>query len=75
MTTPTNTAAQRPEGLEHISGPVDRVVSDLSVKVAARALVDRDVQYDGPRVIIPCGSHAEALRLVRELRAALESAA
>lgn len=40
MTTPTNTAAQRPEGLEHISGPVERVVSDLSVRVAARAVVD-----------------------------------
>lgn len=75
MTTPTNTAAQRPEGLEHISGPVERVVSDLSVKVAARALVDRDIQYDGQNIIIPTGSHAEALRLVRELRAALGRAA
>lgn len=61
-----------PERLEHVSGPVSRVMADVSVKMAARALVDRDVQYVGPNIVIPTGSHGEALRLVRELRAALE---
>lgn len=53
----------------------ETIVADLAVKVAARALVDRDIQYDGSNIIIPTGSHAEALRLVRELRAALGRAA
>jgi len=40
----------------------------------ASALIDRDCIYDGARVIIPCDSHAEAMRLVRELRDAVNAA-
>lgn len=39
---------------------------------AAKALIDRDCQYLGPNIVIPCADHGEALRLVRELRAAIE---
>ncbi|RAK68781.1 hypothetical protein [Phenylobacterium kunshanense] len=53
----------------------DSAVSEIAIRMAARALVDRDIQYDGQNIIIPTGSHAEALRLVRELRAALGRAA
>jgi UDP-N-acetylmuramoylalanine-D-glutamate ligase len=39
---------------------------------AAKALIDRDCQYLGPNIVIPCADHGEAMRLVRELRAAIE---
>lgn len=38
------------------------------------ALVDRDCHYDGGNIVIPCGSHAEAIRLMREFRAAIAKA-
>lgn len=41
---------------------------------AANAIVDRDCQYDGPNVVIPCTDHAEAIRLFAELRAAVAKA-
>lgn len=41
------------------------------VRSAAKALIDRDCQYAGANVVIPCADHAEAMRLVRELRAAI----
>lgn len=58
------------------AGEAARVVVDrLALKLAAKALIDRDCQYDGPNLVIPCGSHAEAIRLVADLRAAVERAA
>lgn len=65
----------REEGPEHVSGPLARVMADIELKMAARALMDRDCRYDGPNIVIPCNSHAEAIQLVRELRTALERAA
>jgi hypothetical protein len=62
-------------GLTHIGGAMRRVVKDLDVKIAARALIDRDCRYDGPNIVIPCADHGEAIRLVADLRRALEQAA
>jgi hypothetical protein len=39
---------------------------------AAKAMVSRDCQYIGANIVIPCADHGEALKLVRELRAAID---
>lgn len=41
---------------------------------AAKALVDRDVAYDGNSALISADSHAEAIRLVTDLRSAIDKA-
>ena len=39
---------------------------------AVAVMIDRNLQYDGPNIVIPCASHAEAIRTVANLRAAHE---
>lgn len=41
---------------------------------AIAALFDRDCRYEGENIVIPCGSHSEAIRLVAQARAALRKA-
>lgn len=40
---------------------------------AGKALVDRDCEYHGSNIVIPCESHADAIRLLREFRDALRA--
>ena len=54
--------------------PTQSIVNDLGLKLAVRELVERDCRYDGPCIVIPCESHGEAIRLMRQLRSALEAA-
>lgn len=62
-------------GFVDIGEAADSAVSEIALRMAARALVDRPVLYEEGCIVIPCGDNAEALRLVRELRAALGRAA
>lgn len=39
-----------------------------------KALADRDCTFDGSNIVIPCGSHSEALRVMQEFRSALAKA-
>lgn len=42
-----------------------------NLRAAAAELVDRDLAYDGNKIIIECASHGEAIALVRKVRQAL----
>jgi hypothetical protein len=42
--------------------------------VALASLVDQDVTYEGPQIVIRCDSHADAIERVRKARAALAKA-
>jgi len=41
---------------------------------ALKALVDLDLTYNGPTIVIPAASHADAIRLASEARAAIAKA-
>lgn len=41
---------------------------------AGHALADRECRYEGNNIVIPCGSHGEAIKLMADLRAALAKA-
>lgn len=41
---------------------------------AAKALIDRDCSYEGRKLVIPCDSHAAAIRLANNLRDAIAMA-
>lgn len=70
MTRPTP-----PASFKTLGQAASEAVEIVRLKMAARALVHRDCEYDGANIVIPCTSHAEAIRLVADLRAALERAA
>jgi hypothetical protein len=62
-------------------GDKARLMADACLIAAAsdmltsgKALADRDCIFDGGNIVIPCGSHGEALRLMNEFRAALSKA-
>lgn len=62
------------EERDHQSGSATGYVkADIAdtLRSRAAALVDRNCTYDGGNIIIPCGSHNEAIRLMADLRASL----
>lgn len=59
---PTN-----PDGPE-AAAAIERLVAALA------SLVDRDLTYDGPCIVIPTKNHGEAISLIASARTALEGA-
>jgi hypothetical protein len=41
---------------------------------AGKAMSDRECRYDGNDIVIPCGSHGEAIKLMADMRAAIAKA-
>jgi len=50
------------------------MAASLDMHTTGKALVDRDCRYEGGLLIIPCGSHADAIRLLHNFRRALDKA-
>ncbi len=74
---------QKPDG----SFPIVAIVRGGSKKANARLiaaapdmlekgmqLVDRDCYYENGNIVIPCGLHGDAIRIMREFRSALAKA-
>ena len=56
-------------------GLLDEAAAEIERLVAALAsLVDRDLTYDGPCIVIPTKNHGEAISLIASARTALEGA-
>ncbi len=60
------------DGEEKANAHLIAAAPDLHEK--GSALVSRDCRYEGGNIVIPCGSHAEALRIMSEFRAAISKA-
>lgn len=63
-----------PEASDRALARARRFAASGSLMAAAKALVDRDLTYDGNKLVIECANHADAIRQVADLRAALAKA-
>jgi hypothetical protein len=68
-------AALNPNAGEIGDGMLATLVAEAALArddlAALTVLLDRDLRYDGPDVVIPCTSHADAIATVARARRAL----